>query len=151
MLAHPAFEASWSRLTVSSRAAIAEAVVGMWMTTTCRFTRAQYLAGGHLTDSETPFADPDGRWGDRIWYTIPQLRRIGVSEPVLSGLIAWARMMWPGGDVQALMSTGSDGASTGAGRDDRSASPHRADGCGIGSLGALLLLGLVPLIRLRRR
>jgi len=95
-LVSSAFDPLWAQTAGGVRTALLENLTHLWLGKSQSYTRDQYLAGGHLQNNETPIDNtPDGRWVDKMWYSIPRLAQLGVSNGQTAAVIAWMKTLWP--------------------------------------------------------
>jgi len=100
---HPSWRYIWEGVSPSLQATSLQALTQSWLNEVSKFTPQQYYDGNWASRSETPSSNsPDGRFVDRIWYTIPRLRHRGVSPALTSQIIAWASTVWPNANWRAL-------------------------------------------------
>jgi hypothetical protein len=101
-LVHPDFWYMWSALPTSQRAQITQAIVQAWFSQVRKFTPQQFYTGGFANSSETPQKNtPDGRFVDKVWFFIPQLRNLGVDPTLMSQIADWAKTLWPNANWNA--------------------------------------------------
>jgi len=90
---------TWVGESLATRAALAEGFVKSWLAVVTGFTPQQFYKGGWATAAEVPIrgltAASSGRFIDALWYSIPQLRNLGVSQIVINQAAAWAQTIWP--------------------------------------------------------
>jgi hypothetical protein len=89
----------------ATRAALAQGFLQSWLAAVSQFTPQQFYTGGYATAAQIPTPGInsifDGKFIDTMFYTIPQLRYLGVNQTLINQVAAWAQTVWPLGNWAA--------------------------------------------------
>jgi hypothetical protein len=97
MFIPPANQVEWPSVTPSQQAALMTGILRGWLAEVQQFTPQQFYTGGWAspTVNPVPLGNPDGAFGDWVWYVIPRFKYFGVDPTLVGQLAAWAQTVWP--------------------------------------------------------
>jgi mono/diheme cytochrome c family protein len=89
----------WSATSPAQQTTFMQAYTQAWFDQASTYTPQQYYQGGWATATENPATDSwSGTFGGQLWYTLPRLRYLGVSNTLLDQISAWAAKILPQGN-----------------------------------------------------
>ena len=93
----------WSATSPAEQTTLMQAYTQAWFDQASKYTPQQYYQGGWATAAENPATDS---WsmtvGGQLWYILPRLRYVGVSNTLLDQISAWAAKVFPQGNWSLL-------------------------------------------------
>jgi hypothetical protein len=101
-LVNSAWRGLWTNLPSTTRVAVSEAMLRVWLDRSKQYTVQQYIQGGIVNPDEIPTGLETGTLGDHIWFMVPQFRSLGVNEDLLQEIIDWAKTLYPKGAWDTL-------------------------------------------------
>lgn len=89
----------WSATSPATQTSILQGYTQAWFNQASTYTAQQYYLGGWASATQDPSTELfDTTFGGGVWYTLPRLRFLGVTQALTNQVSAWAATIWPLGN-----------------------------------------------------